>query len=73
MIMSKLQEKEGKMPQAEEAKAEEEQLEEKVLDVYTKIGGILHKYTSGKIPKPFKIIPQCESWNKVYFVFKECK
>lgn len=65
MIMSQLHEKEKEMPQAEEDKAEDEVLEEKVLSVYAQIAEVLHKYTSGGVPKPFKVIPQCESWSKV--------
>lgn len=64
--MKKLQEKEGTMPKPEADKAEEdEELQQKVKDVYTEIGVQLSKFTSGKIPKPFKAIPQCESWQKL--------
>ena len=64
--MKKLQEKEAAMPKPEAEKEEEdEELKAKVKEVYTEIGEQLQKYTSGKVPKPFKAIPQCESWQKL--------
>jgi len=71
MIMKKFNEKESTMPQPEaEKEEEEEELNLKVKELYTAIGEQLHKYTSGKIPKPFKGIPQCESWQKVYHIIQ---
>jgi hypothetical protein len=71
MIMKKFNEKESTMPQPEaEKKEEEEELNLKVKELYVAIGEQLHKYTSGKVPKPFKGIPQCESWQKVNDVMK---
>ncbi len=64
--MKKLQEKEATMPKPEAEKAEEEEeLQAKVTEVYTAIGEQLQKYSSGRVPKPFKAIPQCESWQKL--------
>jgi essential nuclear protein 1 len=34
----------------------------KVVEVYSKIGLILSRYKSGKLPKPFKIIPTLPQW-----------
>ncbi|RAL58928.1 hypothetical protein DID88_009219 [Monilinia fructigena] len=36
-----------------------------VLDVYTKIGLILSRYKSGKLPKPFKILPTVPNWEQI--------
>ena len=36
---------------------DETPLDPKVLEVYTKVGQILSRYRSGKLPKPFKILP----------------
>ncbi|MCJ1363120.1 snoRNA-binding rRNA-processing protein [Acarospora aff. strigata] len=38
------------------------ELPEKVVDVYSKIGLLLSRYKSGKLPKPFKIIPTLPQW-----------
>ncbi|KAM0130313.1 hypothetical protein ACHAP3_007452 [Botrytis cinerea] len=37
----------------------------KVLEVYTKIGLILSRYKSGKLPKPFKILPTVPNWEHI--------
>ncbi|QSZ32298.1 hypothetical protein DSL72_001872 [Monilinia vaccinii-corymbosi] len=37
----------------------------KVLEVYTKIGLILSRYKSGKLPKPFKILPTIPNWEQI--------
>ncbi|KAF7856009.1 hypothetical protein EAF04_009965 [Stromatinia cepivora] len=37
----------------------------KVLEVYTKIGLILSRYKSGKLPKPFKILPTVPNWEQI--------
>ncbi|KAI9800548.1 MAG: hypothetical protein M1825_004097 [Sarcosagium campestre] len=34
----------------------------KVVEVYSKIGLLLSRYKSGKLPKPFKIIPTLPNW-----------
>ena len=38
------------------------ELPEKVVEVYSKIGLILSRYKSGKLPKPFKILPTIPAW-----------
>ncbi|MCJ1391908.1 snoRNA-binding rRNA-processing protein [Xylographa bjoerkii] len=38
------------------------ELPAKVMEVYSKIGLILSRYKSGKLPKPFKIIPTLPQW-----------
>ncbi|MCJ1286424.1 snoRNA-binding rRNA-processing protein [Xylographa opegraphella] len=38
------------------------ELPAKVVEVYSKIGLILSRYKSGKLPKPFKIIPTLPQW-----------
>jgi len=37
----------------------------KVVDVYSKVGMILSRYKSGKLPKPFKIIPTLPFWQEL--------
>ena len=43
-------------------------LNPKVAEVYTKVGKFLSHYTSGKIPKAFKVIPNLRSWEEVLFL-----
>ncbi|CAN9476882.1 unnamed protein product [Alternaria alternata] len=38
------------------------ELPAKVVEVYSKIGLILSRYKSGKLPKPFKILPTIPAW-----------
>ncbi|EPS38084.1 hypothetical protein H072_8186 [Dactylellina haptotyla CBS 200.50] len=49
----------------EEERAE---LPPKVIEVYTKIGVLLSRYKSGKLPKPFKIIPSLRNWEEILFL-----
>ncbi|KAM0806036.1 Bystin-domain-containing protein [Usnea florida] len=41
------------------------ELPAKVVEVYSKIGMILSHYKSGKLPKPFKIIPTLPQWEEL--------
>ncbi|KAH9866047.1 hypothetical protein J1614_008611 [Plenodomus biglobosus] len=38
------------------------ELPAKVVEVYSKIGLIMSRYKSGKLPKPFKILPTLPAW-----------
>ncbi|KAF1962199.1 Bystin-domain-containing protein [Byssothecium circinans] len=40
----------------------------KVVEVYTKVGFILSRYKSGKLPKPFKILPTIPAWETLIAV-----
>ncbi|CAI2170552.1 17907_t:CDS:2 [Funneliformis geosporum] len=37
----------------------------KVVEVYTKVGTLLSRYKSGKLPKAFKIIPSLSNWEDI--------
>ncbi|KAJ9628054.1 snoRNA-binding rRNA-processing protein [Taxawa tesnikishii (nom. ined.)] len=39
------------------------ELPAKVVEVYTQVGTILSRYKSGKLPKPFKILPTLPQWD----------
>ncbi|KAI5866631.1 Bystin-domain-containing protein [Durotheca rogersii] len=41
------------------------ELSPKVVEAYTKIGLILSRYKSGKLPKPFKILPTVPHWEDI--------
>ncbi|KAI8997601.1 Bystin-domain-containing protein [Pilobolus umbonatus] len=40
----------------------------KVLEVYTKVGQLLSRYKSGKLPKAFKIIPSLNNWEEILYI-----
>ncbi|GHP01748.1 hypothetical protein PPROV_000050500 [Pycnococcus provasolii] len=43
-------------------------IDPKVEEVYTAVGTLLTRYTVGKIPKAFKIIPQLARWDEVLWL-----
>ena len=45
-----------------------EGIDEKVLTVYRKVGELLKRYTTGKFPKAFKIIPALSNWEEVLWL-----
>ncbi|TPX69996.1 hypothetical protein SpCBS45565_g02099 [Spizellomyces sp. 'palustris'] len=67
LIMSKIQ-------AAEAAGADTEgrevppSMNEKIIDVYTKVGLLLSRYKSGKLPKTFKIIPSLADWEDILYL-----
>ncbi|TVY32262.1 Uncharacterized protein LSUB1_G008505 [Lachnellula subtilissima] len=44
---------------------EEFEIPPKVVEVYTKVGLFLSRYKSGKLPKPFKILPTVPRWEDI--------
>ncbi|KAG7353847.1 Bystin-domain containing protein [Nitzschia inconspicua] len=72
LILGKIAEKEardsGGMFEEEEVEEELPPLPKKVVDVYTDIGKILSRYTSGKLPKAFKVIPSLSNWEQVLYL-----
>ncbi|KAF2475162.1 rRNA processing protein-like protein Bystin [Lindgomyces ingoldianus] len=44
------------------------ELPAKVVEVYSKVGLILSRYKSGKLPKPFKILPTIPAWETLIAV-----
>ena len=69
IIMEKIEEKEAMadMPDHGEYEAGVE-LPAKVIQVYTDIGKLLTHYTSGKLPKAFKVIPSLHNWEEVLYL-----
>lgn len=43
-------------------------IDPKVQECYTQVGTYLHHYTSGKIPKAFKIIPSLKNWQEILYL-----
>jgi essential nuclear protein 1 len=71
LILAKIAEHEAEMGgmnrQQEDMRAvdDEDEIPEKVVEVYTKIGFLLSRYKSGPLPKPFKILPTIPSWERI--------
>ena len=69
IIMEKIHEKEamdrGEYPHEDDNFTD---LPPKVVEVYTDIGKILSRYTSGKLPKAFKVIPSLSNWEEVLYL-----
>eukprot|EP00934_Nitzschia_sp_Nitz4_P003815 Nitzschia sp. Nitz4//scaffold299_size22801//13068//14500//NITZ4_008536-RA/size22801-augustus-gene-0.44-mRNA-1//-1//CDS//3329546345//3805//frame0 len=71
IIMAKIAEKESydnAGPMGGEEEEELPPLPEKVVEVYTDIGKILSHYTSGKLPKAFKVIPSLSNWEQILYL-----
>lgn len=45
-------------------------IDPRVAKVYTAIGSVLKRYTSGKIPKAFKILPNVKNWEDLLMLTK---
>lgn len=73
IILEKIEEKEaekrGEIIEEEEGST----LPPKVIEVYTEIGLILSRYTSGKLPKAFKVIPSLSNWEEVLYITRPDK
>ena len=73
MILEKIAQKELEQqqrqnPDNEEDVMSQQELPPKVVEVYTDIGRILSRYTSGKLPKAFKVIPSLSNWEDVLYL-----
>ena len=74
IILEKIKEKEaadrgeGGGGGDDEAMAVPEGIDQKVVDVYRQVGDLLKRYTVGKIPKAFKIIPALSNWEEVLYL-----
>jgi len=43
----------------------DKKVDKNVLELYKEVGVVLSKYTSGKVPKAFKIIPSLPNWEQI--------
>ncbi|MGK3744180.1 MAG: essential nuclear protein 1, partial [Bacillariaceae sp.] len=78
IIMEKIAEKESRdrgemLEDGDDGEDELPQLPPKVVEVYTDIGRILSRYTSGKLPKAFKVIPSLSNWEQVLYLTRPDK
>lgn len=73
IILEKIEEKEAEKRGDVVAEDEGITLPPKVIEVYTDIGKILGRYTSGKLPKAFKVIPSLSNWEEVLYLTRPDK
>ncbi|KAK9236894.1 Bystin-domain-containing protein [Lipomyces kononenkoae] len=67
-IMERLEQNEIDMKRQGTGKPEEPEFPPKVVEVYGKVGLLLSRYRSGKLPKAFKIIPVLKNWEDILFL-----
>ncbi|KAG2525783.1 hypothetical protein JM16_004228 [Phytophthora kernoviae] len=72
IIMDKIFEKEarerGDMDDDSQAPMQHSKFDPKIVEVYTGVGKILQRYTSGKLPKAFKIVPSLSYWEDILWL-----
>jgi essential nuclear protein 1 len=68
IILEKIEEKEAEKRGEVMEESGGIELPPKVVEVYTEIGKILGRYTSGKLPKAFKVIPSLSNWEEVLYL-----
>ncbi|KAF1334721.1 Bystin, partial [Globisporangium splendens] len=69
IIMDKIFEKEAReRGDMEDVEAPESRFDPKIVEVYTGVGKILQRYTSGKLPKAFKVIPSLSYWEDILWL-----
>lgn len=71
IIMDKIFEKEARERgevDDEEGGPEPSRFDPKIVEVYTGVGKILQRYTSGKLPKAFKVIPSLSYWEDILWL-----
>jgi len=67
IIMERINEKKTEIQSQVSEAPERPPLDEKIVSVFKSVGEVLSKYRSGKIPKPFKIIPSLANWEEVLY------
>lgn len=68
--MFQMNEKKGTLSHSRPKQEESPHIDPKVLAVYKGVGNILKRYTTGRLPKAFKIIPNLQNWEEVGLSFR---
>lgn len=70
IIMEKIEQHEAALKQREQTKEarKEEQIKPEIIQVYYKVGEVLRYFTSGKLPKAFKILPSLRNWEQLLYL-----
>ncbi|XP_057848576.2 bystin [Cryptomeria japonica] len=65
LIMEKIREKDAAVSSEERPIPP---LDNRIIDVYKGVGKLLSRYTTGKIPKAFKVVPSLSLWEEVLYI-----
>lgn len=68
VIMSKIDEKKTEIESHMSERPSRPALDDRIVSVFKSVATILSKYRSGKLPKPFKIIPSLENWEEILYL-----
>ncbi|OWZ24613.1 Bystin like protein [Phytophthora megakarya] len=69
IIMDKIFEKEAReRGEVDDEAPQNSKFDPKIVEVYTGVGKILQRYTSGKLPKAFKVIPSLSYWEDILWL-----
>lgn len=70
LVMSKIEQAEDEQ-RVDEGRAVNRTLPDanpKLIEVYTRVGMLLSRFKSGKLPKAFKIIPSLPNWDEILYL-----
>ncbi|ORX68064.1 Bystin-domain-containing protein [Basidiobolus meristosporus CBS 931.73] len=68
IIMAKIESQNNGGAEEQEELAAPPGINPKIVEVYTKVGELLGRYKSGKLPKAFKIIPSLSNWEDILYI-----
>lgn len=68
LILQRIQEHEAKKINGKKSLTSPPNIDKRVVSVYTKVGFLLSRYKSGKLPKAFKVIPTLKNWEEILMI-----
>ncbi|CAG8667210.1 15048_t:CDS:2 [Acaulospora morrowiae] len=68
IIMEKIESQDANKLISKEENLRSPTVNPKVVEVYSKVGTLLSRYKSGKLPKAFKIIPSLPNWEEILYI-----
>ncbi|EXX62541.1 hypothetical protein RirG_160700 [Rhizophagus irregularis DAOM 197198w] len=68
LIMEKIESQNLIKDKTSDVTSQHPSINPKVVEVYTKVGTLLRRYKSGKLPKAFKIIPSLSNWEEILYL-----
>lgn len=72
MVLERIREKQAEAGVSEIPREGQEfipaELDPKVVEVYQGVGKVLSRYTAGKVPKAFKVIPNLQNWEEILYL-----
>jgi len=76
IILEKLAQHEQALKRKEEQKdqpTKEPEIKPEIIQIYIKVGDLLKHFTSGKLPKAFKILPSLRNWEQLLYLTRPDK